>query len=92
MNYLYIKPNHKLYDGMWGVNGYFSFEYGNILPNGKLQPVGKNADALAFTIPIRCDFIGKDTMRIWSDTKEIKWKYPDISDAVIVEVGAANSY
>lgn len=82
---LYIKANRKKYKGSWGQNGYYSFEYGYINPDGSLEPAGTEADAITFHTPVRCDFIDKDTMRIWSDGKNIKWRYNDISDADLIE-------
>lgn len=73
MKYLYIKSNRKKYDGFWGKNGFYSFEYG-YLEGEKRRSLNKGADAIIFEEPVQCDFIDKDTMRIWGyEGQEITW-------------------
>ncbi len=85
MSYVYIKSNRRKYKGSSGPNGYYSFEYGYINPDGGLKPVGTDADAITFYIPVRCDYIDKDTMRIWSDGRKIKWRWEGSDNADLIE-------
>lgn len=85
-NCVYIKSNRRKYKGSFGPNGYYSFEYGYINPDdGSLNPVGTDADVITFYVPVRCDYIGKDIMRVWADGKKIKWRWENSSNADLIE-------
>ena len=89
MKMLYFKPTEQLHD-----SGYRMIEVGYLDEFGEKSIVGLCSDVINFGFAgmhkmpkeLNIDITLEGYINIWSDTEELEWKLPVLSNAIVVVI------